>query len=154
MDSYRLLKYIALFLFDFFSVTVMINAPNLLVGYGLIVPAMMISLLFTDPVIGGLIFLSAHIAGSAALILSRSTFLIVAVLSMIIRPLILLLIAKYFRDGVIRSIAFLLTLIVILDSFISYTIALAYYARDAIEVGLNIYSAIYIPYVYLAYRHY
>jgi len=54
-------KDILIILFDFFSISVTVNAPNIMVGYGLIIAAMMISILFTRPLKGASIFLFSNI---------------------------------------------------------------------------------------------
>ena len=44
--------------------------------------------------------------------------------------------------------------IVIIDVLISLSLGLLYYGKDAMEVGLGIYSAIYIPFIYLSYTRF
>ncbi len=148
------LKDVSIFLFSLFSVTLLINVPNILVGYGLIIPAMMISLLFTRPLKGAALFLLAHLIGSAILIHTGSTFVIVAVLSLILRSLLLFILAFGIEKGYIKRFMTVILGIVILDNLISLSLGLLYYGRDAIEVGLGIFSALYLPFIYLSYTRY
>ncbi len=145
---------VMIFIFNLFSVTLLINAPNIMVGYGLIIPAMMISLLFTRPLKGAALFFVAHLLGSAILIHTGSLFTIVAILSLVIRSLVVFILAFGIEKGYIKRFMTVILGIVILDNFISLSLGLLYYAKDAIEVGLGIYSAFYIPFIYLSYTRY
>jgi len=80
--------------------------------------------------------------------------MIVSILSLILCSLILFIIAYYCEKGYFRGIALPMTLIVILDNILAYSIALLYYGHDTIEFGLNIYSFIYLPYTYLITKYY
>lgn len=145
---------VAIFIFNLFSVTLMVNAPNLLVGYGLVIPAMMISLLFIRPFKGAALFFLAHLIGSAILIYTNSIFTIVAILSLIVRSLVVFVLALGLERGYIKQFMSVILGIVVLDNLISLSLALLYYAKDAIEVGLGIYSAMYVPFIYLSYKRY
>jgi len=144
----------SIFIFNLFSITLLINVPNILVGYGLIIPAMMISLLFTRPLKGATLFFIAHLIGSAILIHTGSVFTIIAVLSLIIRSLVVFILAFGIEKGYIKRFMTVILGIVILDNFISLSLGLIYYARDAIEVGLGIFSVFYLPFIYLSYIRY
>ena len=145
---------IVIFLLDVFFISLTVNAPNILVGYGLIIPAMMISILFTRPLRGSLIFFVSHVVATVILFLTASVFTSVIVLSLIVRSILVVVVAYLYENRKISSALLTISSLVILDVLISYSIALLYYGHDAIEVGLDIYSALYIPFVYLAYRHY
>lgn len=152
MQGLKGLKEASIFLFNLFGITLMINAPNLLVGYGLVVPAMVVSLLYTRPLFGATLFLIAHIIGSLILIYTGSVFTIVAILSLVMRSLILYIIAYFIERGYVRGFTSIALGIVVLDTLISFSLGLLYYARDAIEVGLDIYSILFIPFIYLSYK--
>ncbi len=139
---------------NIFFISLSINAPNILVGYGLVIPAMMISIVYTRPLKGALLFFLGHLIATFILIWTASMFTLVAGLSLIVRSLMVLILGYMYENKTINNLLLLLTSIVILDTFISYSIALLYYGHDAIEVGLDIYSAIYIPYIYLSYKYY
>ena len=143
-----------IFIFNLFSITLLINVPNIMVGYGLVIPAMMISLLFTRPLKGAALFLVAHLIGSAILIHTGSVFTIIAVLSLIIRSLVVFILAFGIEKGYIKRFMTVVLGIVILDNLISLSLGLLYYAKDAMEVGLGIFSAFYIPFIYLSYTRY
>jgi len=147
-------KDILIFLFDFFSISVTVNAPNIMVGYGLIIAAMMISILFTRPLKGASIFLFSHISATLLLIYTHSIFISITVFSLILRSTILFIIGFLYEKGYLRSVIATLASIVIIDDILAYSIGLLHYGHDAIEVGLDIYSAVYIPYIYLAYKYY
>ena len=147
-------RYLPLFLLDFFSISTMINAPNILIGYGLILPAMMISLLFIRPLHGSIIFIISHILASILLVYTHSAFTLVILLSLIVRSAVLLILAILMERGYLKNVLALLLSIVSLDTFLAYSLALLYYGKDAIEVGLDIYSLAFIPFVYLTYRLY
>ncbi len=158
MNSDSILKFskidLIIFLLDIFFISLGVNAPNILVGYGLVIPAMMISILFTKPLRGSLIFFVSHIIAVAILISTASIFTSVAFLSLIVRSILVAIIGYLYENKKIENPLLTISTIVILDMLISYSAALLYYGYDAIEVGLDIYSALYIPFVYLAYKQY
>lgn len=145
---------VGILLLDIFFISLGINAPNILVGYGLVIPAMMISILFTRPLRGSIIFFISHIIAAIILVLTASIFTSVVFLSLIARSILVGLIAYLYENKKINSPLLTISSLVILDMLMSYSIALLYYGYDAIEVGLDIYSALYIPFIYLAYNHY
>jgi hypothetical protein len=132
----------------------MINAPNFIVGYGLIIPAMMISLIFFKPWRGVLLFFSAHLIASLILIISRSAFTEIAIVSLIARSILVAILSYAYIKGKLSKPYEMMLTVVALDTIIAYTIGLSYFGHDAIEVGLDIYSLTYIPFVYIAHRHF
>lgn len=142
--------YILIFILMLLFMLTMINAPNILVGYGLIIPAMMISLIFLKPRTGITLFFISHLIATVILIYTSSTFAEVAILSLIVRTVVVGVLGYYIEKGKLKSLLTLLILIVVLDVYIAYSIGLLYFGHDAIEVGLDIYSLIYIPFIYLS----
>ncbi len=143
-----------LILYNIFAVSTMINAPNLLIGYGLVIPAMMLSLIFIRPLYGALTFLIGHILGSLILLYTHSAFTLVIFLSLLVRSLVLFILAILIEKGYLKDLPSLLLIIVSLDTFLAYSLALLYYGKDAIEVGLDIFSISYIPFIYLMHKMY
>ncbi len=131
-----------------------INAPNLLVGYGLVVAYMMLILAYLPSYRGAGIFFLAHLIAAGILIYTESMFTSVTILSLIVRSLVLLILIHIIARGYFEGVGTRLLLLLVLEVIIAYSIALLYYAHDAIEVGLDIYSAAYIPFVYLSHRFY
>jgi hypothetical protein len=152
-DGKSMKRDILLLLLNIIFISFSVNAPNLMVGYGLVIPAMMISLLYTRPLRGTAIFFLGHLIATLILIYTSSMFTMITSLSLIVRTLILVVLAYNIEKGRLENKLLTLALITILDTFISYSIALPYFGHDAIEVGLDIYSAVYIPYVYLGYKY-
>ncbi len=130
------------------GVLTLINVPNPFVGYGLIIPAMIISSLHPVRGRGGLIFAAVHLLGAAILIYTASMFTLVVVLSLVFRSATVFLVNRY------GGLGFLTTslLIVLLDTLIALSLGLAYFGRDAIDVGLDIHSAFLIPFTHLIYK--
>ena len=114
---------ILIFLFDFFSISLMINSPNILIGYGLVIPAMILSIMLLRPIKGALIFLLAHILGFIYLTYTESMFMTVSLLSLIIRSLVLFIVAYYYEKGYLKGITLPSALIVILDNILAYSIS-------------------------------
>jgi hypothetical protein len=114
----------------------------------------MISILFTRPLKGAALFTIGHLLGTLCLIYTSSRFASVAILSLILRSLIVIILAYLYEKEVVTNILALLASIVLIENFLAYSIALLYYGYDAIEVGLDIYSAVYIPFIYLSHKYY
>ncbi len=145
---------IILFLLGIFFISTSINAPNLMVGYGLVVAYAMMILAFQPTYRGGVIFFLAHLVAAGIMIFTEAAFIHVIILSLIVRPIILLTLIYSIKKGLLSTLSTCLFLLVILEVLIAYSIALLYYAHDAIEVGLDIYSALYIPFIYTAHKYY
>lgn len=145
---------ILIFILFIFMLSTMINAPNLIVGYGLVIPTMMMALIFFRPWRGVSLFFMSHLIAGIILIYTSSMFIEIVILSLIVRSIILAVLGYLIINKILsRSYTLLLT-IVSLDVIIAYTIGLLYYGHDAIEVGLDIYSLLYTPFVYAAYKQY
>jgi len=130
------------------GVVTLINVPNPFVGYGIIVPAMIISSLHPVRGRGGIVFGLIHLVGAAILIYTSSMFTLVVMLSLVFRSVTVFLVNRY------GGLGFLTTslLIVLLDTLVALSLGLAYFGRDAIDVGLDIHSAFLIPFTYLVYK--
>ncbi len=143
-----------LFILGIFCISTGVNAPNLLVGYGLVIFYILLIIAYMPSYRGVLIFFLAHLVSAGLMIYTDAAFTQVIILSLFVRTLLLAIIIYYYRHGYLDNLASRLLLVVVLEVAIAYTIALLYYAHDAIEVGLDIYSALYIPFIYLSYRYY
>ncbi len=91
---------------------------------------------------------------SLILFYTKSLFIAVNLLSLIVRTIILSGIVYERKRGAFKRPLTALFALVIIDDLISLSIGLLYFAHDAIEVGLDIYSVLYIPFIYLAYKKY
>ena len=151
MDRYLELT---LLILGIFFISTSINAPNFLVGYGLVVAYAMLILAYTPNNRGVLIFFVAHLVAAGIIIITEAAFTHVIILSLIVRTLILLCLVHFIKKGYLGGAGYRLVTLMVLEIIIAYTIALLYYAHDAIEVGLDIYSAIYIPFIYLSHKYY
>lgn len=145
---------LTLFILGIFFISTSINAPNLLVGYGLVVAYAMLILVYSPNNRGIIIFFLAHLVAAGIMIYTEAAFTHVIILSLIVRTGILLGLVQLVRRGYLGNIGHRLLTLLALEVLIAYTIALLYYAHDAIEVGLDIYSVIYIPYIYLSHKYY
>lgn len=143
-----------LFILGIFFISTSINAPNFLVGYGLVVAYAMIILAYIPTYRGVLIFFLAHLIAAGIMIYTEAAFTHVIILSLIVRTLILLCLIRLVDKGFLGNLGHRLLTLLALEVIIAYTIALLYYAHDAIEVGLDIYSLVYIPYIYLSHKYY
>jgi hypothetical protein len=123
----------------------MVNAPLIFIGYGLIYVIMLLASWMYRPSIAALLVFIALLIALPFYFFTSAIFLIVALLSTILRPII-----TYFtshinlRYGHLTSALFLS----LLETFIVLTIAISYYGDDGIHTGFTIFSILLLPFTY------
>ncbi|MCE4599697.1 MAG: hypothetical protein F7C81_05820 [Desulfurococcales archaeon] len=142
----ELLLYIV---FSIIGISTMVNAPGILYGYGLVFASALYAALRFTPLKASLSFGLSHLASVLILVSVKAVFTIVAVASLILRPLFVYpasVMAR--RGGPLQASLFL----VVADALIALSIAILYYGDSGIHVGLTIYEVLLVPFVYLIAR--
>lgn len=127
------------------AITTMVNAPLIFVGYGLIYVVMLLSAWMYRPSTAALLVFVALLIALPFYLFTSAIFLIVAILSTVLRPII-----TYFtsyinlRYGHLTSALFLS----LFESLIVLTIAIFYYGDDGIHASFTIFSILLLPFTY------
>lgn len=131
------------------ATSTMVNAPGILVGYGLVYAVEYYAILAYPPLTGALLFLTAHLIALPILIYTRSLFLTVAVASLVLRPILVLVIGRVkHRLGAAGAALSLAAL----EQLFALSAAILIYGDDGMHVGLAIYSLLLAPFTYSIYR--
>ncbi|MEB2835887.1 MAG: hypothetical protein GSR80_001411 [Desulfurococcales archaeon] len=134
----------------FAGISLMANAPGILVGYGLVYAAMYYAVLAFPPAMAAALFATAHAAALAVIAETRAAFTLVPAASLALRtPLVYVAARLRGRLGALGE-AFLLAGV---DQLVALTIAILYYGNDGIHAGLAIYELLLAPYAYYAYHY-
>ena len=134
----------------FAGISLMANAPGILVGYGLVYAAMYYAVLAFPPALAAALFAAAHTAALAVIVETKAAFALVPAASLALRtPLVYIAARLRGRLGALGE-AFLLAGV---DQLVALTIAILYYGNDGIHAGLAIYELLLAPYAYYAYHY-
>ncbi len=132
------------------GISMMVNAPGILTGYGLVYAAAYYAALAFPPATAALLFLAAHSIAFAIAMGSRAAFKIVFLASLLMRTPIVYAAARL-RERLGALTAALL--LVSLDQLVALSTAILYYGNDGIHVGLDIYEILLAPFAYYAYKY-
>ncbi|MCE4602389.1 MAG: hypothetical protein F7B18_04315 [Desulfurococcales archaeon] len=131
------------------GISLMVNAPAILTGYGFVYAAAYYAILAYPPGVAALLFSLSHGIASIILIGSKAAFTIVVVASLLLRPPVVYVLAR-FRDRLgAAGVGFALAA---LDQLVALSIAILYYGDDGIHTALTIYELLLAPHVYVAYK--
>ncbi|MGB9729746.1 MAG: hypothetical protein ACP5GU_08660 [Thermoprotei archaeon] len=141
----RLLLNVIFVIIGGLAITTMVNAPLIFVGYGFIYVVMLLASWIYRPLTAATMVLITLLIALPFYIFTSSIFLIVVVLSIILRP-ILTYLTSYInlRYGHLTSALFLS----LFESLIVLSIAISYYGDDGIHTGFTIFSILLLPFVY------
>ncbi|MEB3806796.1 MAG: hypothetical protein GSR73_04690 [Desulfurococcales archaeon] len=131
------------------AISTMVNAPGILVGYGLVFAVEYYVLLAYSPGRGTLYFLAAHLLALPILLSTKSIFLTVAVASILLRTPALYTLGRLGRRLGPLGLALGLAA---LEQILALTTAIAYYGDDGIHTGLSIYGVLLAPFTYMIYK--
>lgn len=131
------------------AIATMVNAPAILVGYGLIYVVEYYALLSFTPSRSTLYFLAAHLLALGILVYTKSVFTTVAVASILLRPPELYFLGRLKTR--LGSIGLALSLAA-LEQFLALTVAILYYGDAGIHTGLAVYGVLLAPFTYSIYR--
>jgi hypothetical protein len=130
------------------AIAVMVNAPGIGYGYGLTVLAMIIASWIFNPLEAFLYLFASHAVATIIALETRSAFLLIFLLSNILRPLLALggsILRR--REGALLSSLILVSL----DSIVALSIAVLYYGDDGIHAAFSLYEFVWIPFAYAMY---
>ena len=128
--------------------SLMVNAPAIFLGYGFPYLVMLLAAWLFRPRDAFLAVLGAMLVAMPFLIIPKSVFVEVAVLSLIIRPLVTYPASVIrWKYGLLVS-ALCLTAI---EAAAALGVALIYYGDDGIHAGLAVFSIFMIPFAYAIY---
>ena len=143
------LRFLLLALFSMVGAALQVNAPSIGGGYGIIVLASALSILYLPPYLASLAVLAGSIASLPIVYFSGSMFLLVALLGALLRPPFVLLSGLIgARLGPVAGVLAYAAL----DPLIAFSTAIAYYGNDGIHVGVAVYDVIVAVLAYLAYK--
>ena len=140
---------VAFILLGALAISTMVNAPGILVGYGLIYAVQYYALLAYTPGSAVIYFLAAHMLALPILIYTKSVFMIVALASFLLRTPALYALGRL--KPKIGSIGLAISLAG-LEQLLALSIAILYYGDDGIHTGLAIYGLFLAPFTYSIYR--
>ena len=143
------LRFLLLALLSMIGAALQVNAPSIGGGYGVIVLASVLSLLYLPPHLASLAVLAGSLASLPIVYLSGSMFLLVALLGALLRPLFVLLSGLVgARAGPTAGVMTYAAL----DPLVAVSTAIAYYGNDGIHVAMAVYDVIVAFLAYMAYR--
>jgi hypothetical protein len=116
-----------------------VNAPLIGAGYGLIVLATMLAIVYLDPLWSLIAVLVGQLIALPLIAASKSMFLTVAILSVVLRPIVASISSwtrkrrGWVTGGLVYSV---------LEPVIALTAGILYYGDDGIHVSFSIYDAV------------
>jgi len=126
----------------------LINAPGILVGYGLIDVVLLLASWLFPPIWAALSVLGSMLVAIPILYSSKAMFINVAILHLVARP-ILAYTSSWIRlrRGIFTSTMYTLAL----ESLLAVGLAILYYGGAGMETGLVVFSVLLAPYAYMIY---
>lgn len=134
---------------SFAGISMMANAPAILVGYGFVYASAYYAALAYPPALAAVLFTASHAAAVLVIIQTRAAFKLVALASLALRPPVVYAAARLRgRLGAAGSAL----LLAALEQLLALTVAILYFGDDGIHAGLAIYEILLAPHVYAAYK--
>ncbi|BAA81591.1 hypothetical protein APE_2574 [Aeropyrum pernix K1] len=131
------------------SISTMTNAPSLASGYGLTFAVEYYAVMAYRPRDAALYILAAHTLALPLLVLSKAVFPVVALVSLLLRPIGVYAAGVLSRGGGPATAAVVLAGV---EQLLALTVAVLYYGDDGIHASLAIYGVFTAPFAYTAFK--